>query len=50
MYDILLDANNFANYSKLSGWSFMYTKKSKCPSIDLCGTTANIGDQVSTDL
>ena len=32
--------------SKLPGRSFMYTKKSKGPSIELCGTPARIGDQL----
>ena len=38
-------SNNFAKDSKLSGRSFIYTKKSKGPSIEPCGTPARIGDQ-----
>ena len=38
-------ASNFAKDSRLSGKSFMYTKKSKGPSIVPCGTPARIGDQ-----
>ena len=38
-------ANNFAKDSKLSGRSFIYTKKSKGPRIEPCRTPARIGDQ-----
>ena len=31
--------------SKLSGRSFIYTKRSKGPSIETCGTPARTGDQ-----
>ena len=37
-------ANNFAKDSKLPGRSFMYTKKSKGPSTEPCGTPARTGD------
>ena len=38
-------ANNFSKDSKLSGRSFIYTKKRKGPSIEPCGTPARTGDQ-----
>ena len=38
-------ANNFAKDSKLSGRSFIYTKKSKGPSIESSGTPARTGNQ-----
>ena len=41
----LSSANNFAEDSKLSGRSFIYTKKSKGPSIEPCETPARTGDQ-----
>ena len=31
---------------ELLGRSFIYTKKNKSPSIELCGTTAKIADEV----
>ena len=37
--------NNFVKDSKLSGMWFIYTKKSKGPNIEPCGTPARIGDQ-----
>ena len=42
MYDLKII---FAKDSKLSGRSFVYTKKSKGPSIEPCGTPARTGDQ-----
>ena len=38
-------ANNFSKDSKLSGRSFIYTKKRKGPSIEPSGTPARTGDQ-----
>lgn len=38
--------NNFDKGFKISGGSFIYTKKSEDPSIELCGTPVRIGDQV----
>ena len=38
-------ANNFAKDSKLSGRWFIYTRKSKSPSIEPCGTPTRTGDQ-----